>query len=62
MLGLLNRQLTGQILSGQPGTVRLSCMIMLLIAGATIFGHFITRTAIPMKLANWVISRMSPRL
>jgi TRAP-type C4-dicarboxylate transport system permease large subunit len=27
---------------------------MLLIAGATVFGHFITRTAMPMQLANWV--------
>ena len=57
VLGLLNRQLTwSNFIGATRDGLRLSCMIMLLIAGATIFGHFITRTAIPMKLANWVIS------
>ncbi len=57
LLGLLNRQLTwAKFIEATRDGLRLSCMIMLLIAGATIFGHFITRTAIPMKLANYVIS------
>ncbi|MGI6317751.1 MAG: TRAP transporter large permease [Dethiobacteria bacterium] len=57
VLGLLRRQLTwSNFIGATRDGLRLSCMIMLLIAGATIFGHFITRTAIPMKLANWVIA------
>jgi tripartite ATP-independent transporter DctM subunit len=56
-IGLLNRQLTWtKFIDATRDGLRLSCMILLLIAGATIFGHFITRTAIPMKLANWVIA------
>ena len=57
LLGLLNRQLTwAKFIEATRDGLRLSCMILLLIAGATIFGHFITRTALPMKLANYVIS------
>jgi tripartite ATP-independent transporter DctM subunit len=31
-----------------------ACMVMLLIAGSTIFGHFITVTKIPMMAADWI--------
>ncbi len=31
-----------------------ACMVMLLIAGSTIFGHFITVTKIPMIAADWI--------
>jgi tripartite ATP-independent transporter DctM subunit len=31
-----------------------ACMVLLLIAGSTIFGHFITVTEIPMKAADWI--------
>ncbi len=55
IIGLANRQLTWpKFIEATRDGLRLSCMIMLLIAGATVFGHFITRTAIPMELANWV--------
>jgi len=38
-------------------------MIMLLIAGATVFGHFITRTGMPVALADWVGSlNVSPTI
>lgn len=31
-----------------------SCMIMVIVAGATIFGHFLTISTIPFKVAGWV--------
>ncbi len=30
-----------------------SCMIMVIVAGATIFGHFLTVSTIPFKVAGW---------
>lgn len=55
VLGLFNHQLTWQkFVDATKDGLRLSCMILLLIAGATVFGHFITRTAMPIELANWV--------
>ena len=35
-------------------TTRISCMILLIVAGATIFGHFLAVTRIPFDIANWV--------
>ncbi|MFO7963594.1 MAG: TRAP transporter large permease [Desulfobacterales bacterium] len=36
-------------------TTRLSCMILVIVAGATIFGHFLAVTRIPFDIANWVV-------
>ena len=35
-------------------TVRLSCMILVIVAGATIFGRFMTVTRVAFDLANWL--------
>ncbi|MCX7816943.1 MAG: TRAP transporter large permease [Syntrophales bacterium] len=35
-------------------TTRISCMILVIVAGATIFGHFLAVTTIPMKIGEWV--------
>lgn len=35
-------------------TVRTSCMVLLLIAGATLFGHFLAVTRIPFEMAGWI--------
>lgn len=35
-------------------TVRTSCMVLLLIAGAVVFGHFLAVTRIPFEAASWV--------
>jgi tripartite ATP-independent transporter DctM subunit len=54
-IGLVNRELTWKrFIDATKDGLRISCMIMLLIAGATVFSHFITRTTMPMVLANWV--------
>jgi len=35
-------------------TLRASCMVLILIIGSIIFGHFIAVTKIPMAVANWI--------
>ncbi|MFH2064165.1 MAG: TRAP transporter large permease [Pseudomonadota bacterium] len=35
-------------------TTRISCMILVIVAGATVFGHFLAITRIPFDIANWV--------
>lgn len=32
-----------------------ACMVLILIAGSTVFGHFITVTKIPMIAADWIV-------
>jgi C4-dicarboxylate transporter DctM subunit len=55
VIGLINRQLNWKnFMEGTKDGLRISAMIMLLIAGAVVFGHFITRTGMPITLANWV--------
>ncbi|MFP4381949.1 MAG: TRAP transporter large permease [Candidatus Sumerlaeia bacterium] len=35
-------------------TLRISCMVFMIVVGATIFGHFITSTRLPFMVADWV--------
>lgn len=35
-------------------TTRISCMVLVIVAGATIFGHFLAITRIPFDIAAWV--------
>jgi C4-dicarboxylate transporter DctM subunit len=35
-------------------TTRISCMILVIVAGATIFGHFLAITRIPFDIAGWI--------
>ncbi len=37
-------------------TTRISCMIMVIVAGATVFGHFLAVSRIPYDIASWVAS------
>jgi C4-dicarboxylate transporter, DctM subunit len=37
-------------------SLRTACMVLLLIAGSTILGHFLAVTKIPMIASDWVIS------
>jgi len=37
-------------------TTRISCMIMVIVAGATVFGHFLAVSRIPYDIANWISS------
>jgi len=42
-------------------TTRTSCMILVIVAGATIFGHFLAVTRIPFDIANWISAFDLPR-
>jgi len=35
-------------------TLRIGCMVMILIAGATILGHFFAVTRTPYLVADWL--------
>jgi tripartite ATP-independent transporter DctM subunit len=41
-------------------TARISCMIMLIVAGATVFGHFLAVTTIPSEVGGWVAGLALP--
>jgi tripartite ATP-independent transporter DctM subunit len=55
LLGVLRRKLTwkGFVKAGQD-TLLITCMVMFIVAGAVIFGHFIAVTKIPFILSDWV--------
>ena len=54
-LALVRRQLTWQgFLDSIADTTRISCMVMVIVAGATIFGHFMAVTRVPFEIAGWV--------
>ncbi len=44
------------IINAVLDSIGVACMILLLIAGATIFGHFFAATNIPFVLADWLMS------
>jgi len=41
-------------------TLRMSCMVMVIIAGATVFGSFLGVTELPMQLAEWLAGLAVP--
>ena len=41
-------------------TLKTSCMVLMLIAGATLFGHFLALSRIPLSVAQWVGSLSWP--
>ncbi len=54
-VSLIRRQLTWEgFVNSLYETLRTSCMVMLLIAAAVIFGKFLAVTRIPFNLAAWV--------
>ncbi len=55
VLAIVRKQLTWQgFLNSIADTTRISCMVMVIVAGATIFGHFMAITRVPFELADWV--------
>jgi len=55
IIALIGRNLSwhGFVQSLQE-TTRISCMILVIVAGATVFGHFLAVTSIPTEIGNWV--------
>ncbi|HET56831.1 MAG TPA: TRAP transporter large permease [Deltaproteobacteria bacterium] len=61
LLSLLKRQLTWKgFVESLMETTRISCMILLIVAGATVFGHFLAVTRIPFDIATWISSLTLP--
>jgi C4-dicarboxylate transporter, DctM subunit len=64
LIGLVRRKLTWKsfVESGKDGLLT-ACMVLFIITGAVIFGHFLAVSTIPFLLADWIgnlpISRMA---
>ena len=62
-VAVIGRKLTWKALKTSfKETTRISCMIMMIVAGATIFGHFLAITRIPFEVAGWVAGFDCPPL
>jgi len=54
-IGLVRRQLSWRVfIDSMKDGLRTSCMVLCVIAGATVFGHFMAVSTIPFILADWV--------
>jgi C4-dicarboxylate transporter, DctM subunit len=54
LLGLVRRKLSwGGFLAAGKDTLLITCMVMFIVAGAMIFGHFIAVTEMPFLLSDW---------
>ena len=64
VIALVRRQISWQgFVKSLMETLRTSCMVLMLIAGAVIFGKFLAVTRIPFEIAGWVAGlEMSPLL
>jgi C4-dicarboxylate transporter DctM subunit len=55
VIALLRRNITVKgFVQALFETTRISCMVLVIVAGATIFGHFLAITRIPFDVASWV--------
>ncbi|MBW2561750.1 MAG: TRAP transporter large permease [Deltaproteobacteria bacterium] len=62
LLALAGRNLTMKgFMTALFETTRMSCMILIIVAGATIFGHFLAVTRIPFDIAQGVSEIQMPR-
>ena len=60
-LAIIRRQLSwAQFVRALTETTKISCMVMVIVTGAVVFGHFMAITRIPFSLANWVSSLPLP--
>ena len=61
VIPLVRRQLTWQgFLKAVYSSTLTTCMIFMIVAGATVFGHFLAVTTIPSVLSSWVVSLPLP--
>ncbi len=55
VIALAGRNLTWKgFVQSLNETTRISCMILVIVAGATVFGHFLAVTGIPANVGGWV--------
>jgi len=55
LLGVIRRRLSWSgFVRAVVESTRISCMVLVIVAGATVFGHFMAITRIPYMAASWV--------
>ena len=55
VVAAFSRKLTWKMVSrALEETIRTSCMVMIIVAGASVFGHFLAVTEMPSHLARWL--------
>ena len=61
LISLLQRKLTWKgFIASVTDTLRVSCMVIVIVAGAMIFGRFLAVTRIPFDIASWVVELPVP--
>ena len=61
VIAALARKLTWRMLATALNeTLRTSCMVLVIVAGATVFGHFLQITNVPTSLAQWMANLPLP--
>ena len=61
VIGLCKRELTWKkLVQCLNESIRTSCMVMAIVAGAIIFGRFLAVTRVPSELASWMASLPLP--
>jgi C4-dicarboxylate transporter DctM subunit len=61
LIAMFRKQLTWHaFVQSLSDTTKISCMIMVIVTGAVIFGHFMAITRLPYELAEWVSSLPLP--
>jgi C4-dicarboxylate transporter DctM subunit len=62
LLGVVRRKLSWKGLAlALVESTRISCMILVIVAGAITFGHFLAFTRLPFVAANWVVTLPLPK-
>ncbi len=62
LIAIFRGQLTWQgFVQSLADTTKISCMIMIIVTGAVVFGHFMAITRVPYELATWVSALPLPR-
>jgi len=55
LIAIIRRQLSWEgFVKSLADTTRISCMVMVIVTGAVVFGHFMAVTRVPYELASWV--------
>lgn len=63
LLGLLRRKLSWKgFVEASKDTLLITCMVMFIVTGAMIFGHFLAVTQIPFLLSDWVSELRLPSM
>jgi len=61
LLSVIQRKLNWKgFLTAITDTIRVSCMVIVIVAGAMIFGRFLAVTRIPYDIASWVVGLPVP--